>query len=368
MKKLTALLLALAFAACLLTGCGGAPEASPRDGISGSGSEAAEPEAEPVPPIQLPDQEIETIQINSYKIEDFSGGKSLDDFAEDLSAAEPISARAVQIGELGAIVTLTYADGTKECFDFIQSEVDDSVWYVETEDGRLYQNAEFITEYVPGISSSVWQQMTGSGIPPVMNVQITDPDAVRARIQMELELQELEVSCSTTDLRAAFALKARELLALYGDEETAVQLARDELAGEMAQYQYAVEHGYGLTEEELDDRIAEYNAAWMKAPNFEEVESYYAEQGTTFAAIRGTRREADRIKFVLQNLRSGIYEDFCRGNDRIGDRVCENAGEYWNAFLLDVLCPEMEDYSEKMLTPLLDEAEAFYREHFSQSE
>lgn len=367
MKRLTALLLALAFAACLLTGCGGTPEVSAQDNGSGSGSEAAEPEAEPVPPIQLPDQELETIQINAFRVEKFSGGKGLETFAEDLEAVEPIPAREVQIGGIGAIVTLTYADGTKECFDFIQSEVDDSVWYVETEDGRLYQNAEFITEYVPGISSQVWRQMTGSGILPVVNVEVADPDAVRARIRMELELQALEVSCNTTDLRAAFALKVQELLTSC-DEEKAIQLARDELAWEMTQYQYAVEHGYGLTEEELDDRIEEYNAAWIKSPDFDEVESYYAEQGTTFAASRGAKREYDRINFVRHNLYAGIYEDFCRGNNQIGDQVCEDVGEYWTCFLLDVLYPEMEDYSGKMLTPLLDEAEAFYREHFSQAE
>lgn len=353
MKKLTALLLALAFAACLLTGCGGTPDTSAKDSQSDTVSEEAEAE----PAIQLADQEIETVQINGMKFHKFEGERNFERFAESLEAVVPIAAADIQPGELFHIVTLTYEDGTKERFDFIRSEADDSVWYVETEDGTVYQNAEFITEYI-----------TVEEVTPTLEVTVPDPEAMRAKIRLVLELEGLGVTYSTTDLRAAFALEVQERIAEGNDEESAIASAREELTWKMARYQYAVERGYGLTEEELEFRMAEGREKFESASGFEELEAYFTEQGTTVEAYRSLMRESIRIDYVEQDFRGQLYEEFRQGNDRIGDRVCENNMEYWIYYLLDILYPTMEDYSEQILSLRLDEAEAFYREHFSQAE
>ena len=364
MKKLTALLLALALLAGLLAGCGsGAADAS----ATSAGSEetaAAEAETESAPALQLPDQEIETIQIDGFKFHhEFNGGKRFDRFAESLEAVAPIRDDEVQVGNLGHVVTLTYEDETKERFQFIQAEADDSVWYVETEDGAVYQNAEFITEYIEG---SPWIEnpgtATGTGI------EINDPDGLREMIRLRLNLEEMGLFYSTTDLRAAFALEMLEQRSLFADEETALEMARTELAADLERYQYAVEHGYDLSEEELDARIAEWNDMLTASPDFGELETCYAGQGTTFEAMRGAQRESDRVRFVNQNLYDEVCKTFRRGNDRIGERVCENTEEYWLYYQLDVIAPAMEDYSEGTLTPLLDEAETFYLVHFSRAE
>lgn len=364
MKKATALTLALMLLTGLLAGCGsGAADVSAL--VTGSEKPAAaEAEAEVVPALQLPDQEIKTIQIDGFKFHhEFSGGKGFDRFAESLEAVAPIREDEVQVGNLGHVVTLTFEDETKERFQFIQAEADDSVWYVETEDGTVYQNAEFITEYIAG---SPWTE--DSGIPTGAGIAINDPDGLREMIQLRLELEEMGLSYSTTDLRAAFAMEMLEQRSLFADEEAALEMARTELAADLQRYQYAVEHGYGLSEEELDLRIAEWNDMLTASPDFEVLEACYAEQGTTFDAMRGAQREADRIRFVNRNLYDEVCKTFRRGNDRIGDRVCENTEEYWLYYQLDVIAPATEDYSEETLAPLLDEAEAFYREQFSQVE
>ena len=64
------------------------------------------------------------------------------------------------------------------------------------------------------------------------------------------------------------------------------------------------------------------------------------------------------MQFTIKKLYNAAYEEFRHGNDRIGERTCEDFNEYWTYFLLDVVYPA----TEETLIPLLDEAEAFYNE------
>ena len=67
-----------------------------------------------------------------------------------------------------------------------------------------------------------------------------------------------------------------------------------------------------------------------------------------------------RISLAMEKLHTAAHDEFRRGNDRIGERVCEDFSEYWTYYLLDVVYPSMESYNENTLEPLLDEAETFY--------
>ena len=70
----------------------------------------------------------------------------------------------------------------------------------------------------------------------------------------------------------------------------------------MQRYSYAVQMGYGLTEEELDARIAERDAMIKSAPNFSELEAAYEAAGTTWEEYGRAQREADRIAFTEERL------------------------------------------------------------------
>lgn len=198
-------------------------------------------------------------------------------------------------------------------------------------------------------------------------LEIPDPDSLKSLILLNMKLKELGIVYSTTDLRAAFAMEMQLQLGKWNTMQEAAQAVRAELVWKMDQYQYAVCNGYALTQEELDVRMEEQDTIIKSASNFEEMELYYKECGTTYDTYSKDLREYSRIQFTIEKLKNSNYEEFRHGNDQIGDTICENAVEYWTYFLLDVVYPATETYNEENLIPLLDKAEEFYFEHFDEA-
>ena len=168
------------------------------------------------------------------------------------------------------------------------------------------------------------------------------------------------VSFSTVDMRALFIREMQIQMKLWEKEQDAVEAAARELTWRMDRYHYAVQNGYAPTEEEIDGRIEEIIAWLREASNFVEIETTLKECGTTCEQYLQDCRELYRISLAIEKLHTAAYDEFRLGNDRIGERVCEDFSEYWTYYLLDVVYPSMESYNENTLEPLLDEAETFY--------
>lgn len=316
--------------------------------------------------IQLPEKAIETIQINGIKVHaSRSGSWDFERFAQSLENVRPLESEKkqwIKRGELYYVVTLRYEDRTKESFYFFQNSADETKWYVETEDGFIFQDAEFFTQYVNRTSVIASSDVASNG-----KLEIPDPDSLKSLILLNMKLKELGIVYSTTDLRAAFAMEMQLQLGKWNTMQEAAQAVRAELVWKMDQYQYAVCNGYALTQEELDVRMEEQDMIIKSASNFEEMELYYKECGTTYDTYSKDLREYSRIQFTIEKLKNSNYEEFRHGNDQIGDTICENAVEYWTSFLLDVVYPATETYNEENLIPLLDKAEEFYFEHFGET-
>lgn len=306
--------------------------------------------------IQLPDQEIVSIQINGFKYYDFDGeARSFEDFEEALGEVRRLEDTGIHRGDTYHAVTVSFADETKETFFFFQGEGADDAWYLEDEDGSLYQNADFIEEYV-----------TLTVLPSEGTIDLSNVSALRRLVGICSQLEALGVSYRADDLRAAFVVEMQEHAEMSDTEDAAFQAARDSLTGMLVQYQYAVSHGYELTEEEFWQKSQEVDSILQSASNYQELEAVFEALDMTYDSYRSYMREYDRIRDTNEQLAQAVYEEFRYGKDEIAGYVCKDSVEYWNYYLMKIVYPEMEDYRKETLSPLLEEAEIFYKEYFSE--
>lgn len=99
--------------------------------------------------IRIPDKEISMIQVNGIKIRasENSLWGDFSTFVESLEKAIPLDNSVkdnVRREGNYYVVTLRYDDESKQSFYFFQTDSSGDKWYVETEDGTIYQNADFL--------------------------------------------------------------------------------------------------------------------------------------------------------------------------------------------------------------------------------
>ena len=326
-----------------------------------AGGEGREESEVPYPPEpiyrKIPDEPIVSIQINTIKDYPAAGTEDFQAFLDGLSGLEkvdPLEQQDMVRGEEDLAVTLRYEGEKRAMLLFFQPEAEAEQWYVETEDGTIFEGGDFIEDYV-----NVARTEPEGSEESAAGELLFEPEKIRQYVNLNRLLAELGVSCSTQDMRALLARETLDQMELWDTEEEALQAAREKLAWRMRRYRYAVQEGYALTEEELDERMAERDAMIMAAPNFSDLEAAFAECGSSYEEYQQAVREEYRITCTIEKLYDAVYEEFRHGNDRIGDTVCGDVAEYWSCYLAGIVYPATEDWKETTLVPMLDEAEEF---------
>ena len=326
-----------------------------------AGGEGREESEVPYPPKpiyrKIPDEPIVSIQINTIKDYPAAGTEDFQAFLDGLSGLEkvdPLEQQDMVRGEDDLAVTLRYEGEKRATLLFFQPETETEQWCVETEDGTIFEGGDFIEDYV-----SVARTEPEGSEESAAGELLFEPEKIRQYVNLNRLLADLGVSCSTQDMRALLAMETLDQMELWDTEEEALQAAREELAWRMQRYSYAVQEGYTLTEEELNERIAERDAMITAAPNFSDLEAAFAECGSSYEEYQQAVREEYRITCTIEKLYDAVYEEFRHGNDRIGDTVCGDVAEYWSCYLAGIVYPGTEDWKETTLVPMLDEAEEF---------
>lgn len=326
-----------------------------------AGGEGREESEVPYPPKpiyrKIPDEPIVSIQINTIKDYPAAGTEDFQAFLDGLSGLEkvdPLEQQDMVRGEDDLAVTLRYEGEKRATLLFFQPETETEQWCVETEDGTIFEGGDFIEDYV-----SVARTEPEGSEESAAGELLFEPEKIRQYVNLNRLLADLGVSCSTQDMRALLAMETLDQMELWDTEEEALQAAREELAWRMQRYSYAVQEGYTLTEEELNERIAERDAMITAAPNFSDLEAAFAECGSSYEEYQQAVREEYRITCTIEKLYDAVYEEFRHGNDRIGDTVCGDVAEYWSCYLAGIVYPATEDWKETTLVPMLDEAEEF---------
>lgn len=295
--------------------------------------------------IQQPEK-IVTVQLNSMKIDSQEFGKGrLSDLVKSMESTillDEEEANLIQKGDIYSVVIFIYEDGTKNIFHFFEESGE---WYAETEDGSIYKNAEFIEDYIHMEVGTAHMRLR---IPP---------ELLKIRLDMEQQFEE-----SGTMVDFAFFV-ASYMYNTGKTEDEAISHVRESMLDEMKLYQYAVQEGYGISDEELTKLMELEISDITSADDFAEYEKIYEEAGTTLEQSYEKNKESIRKRAALQNMSKAIYEEFRNGNDTIGDKVCKDTQEYSRTYMSDIVEPAMEEYDLSSFIKELDEAEEFYHEN-----
>lgn len=299
---------------------------------------------------------IEKIQLNTMRMDAKRYGKDrvsriVDNIKSTVQVQEE-KAREIYRGENYYTISLIYQDGTKDVFSFYEAQDE---WYMETSDGEIYENAGFIVDCfgIKDVSTMDVSTMDGSGGTISLDW-----------IESSKDILELGTQFDSFDLRYNFARDVRSSIGSGSIEDQAISFIRERWINEMKIYQYAVNEGYGISEEELTKRIERDINILESAANYEEAEKYYEEAGTTIRETLEKDRESYRISETINDMYSAKYEQFKNGQDEIAGKVYDDMRDYLNAFYMDIVFPEAENYDMSSFLQELDEAEEFYHEQF----
>ena len=233
------------------------------------------------------------------------------------------------------VVSIIYGDGSKDIFYFFQQG---DMWYMETPEGSVYQNADFITDVFE--SSEELE---------VQSVHIREP--YEWQLELEKETEKYDISFSFK-LKVYYNINERAMTL-----EEAIDDARQSVKTEMVLYQYALKEGYGLTEQEKQEALQKEIDQAKRAENYNEIKEQYLAQGLSFEESLEKQKESIAMSRAADRLYNAKYEEFRHGKDKIGNTVCETVTEYWNAFLMEEMWPQMENYDLGEFETQLDAAE-----------
>ena len=294
-------------------------------------------------PFLIDNDHISAIQLNVFRIKDRkSSFQKITDGLEQ-TAVPQNKADTIQKPEDYDVVSIIYKDGSKDIFYFFHQ---DDKWYLETPEGIVYQNADFITDVFE--SSKELE---------VQSVHIREP--YEWQLELEKETEKYDISFSFK-LKVYYNINERAMTL-----EEAINDARQSIKTDMVLYQYALKEGYGLTEQEKQQALQEEIEQAKRAENYNEINEQYLAQGLTLEDSLKKQKESIAMSRATDRLYNAKYEEFRHGKDKIGNTVCETVTEYWNAFLMEELWPQMENYDFGELQKQLDITEESLKNIFN---
>lgn len=233
-------------------------------------------------------------------------------------------------------ILLIYEGGETESLRFFK---DNDKWFMETQDGTVYENADFITEWIP------YEEPENTEDQPSV---ITS-----AEIDEELFVTYLD------------ALKKKELSDLEGEVVYKIAAFRqqgtpsEKIEDQVRQifikrwklFDYAEKEGFFPTEEEQDQMVEDCIARIKDQSYYAEYDKICKDAGLSFDDI--VRRNKDLICEL--ELTNKFYDDrtaeFKEGKDISDGHIYENLREYSVVFMEENIYgtePESEEYKARL--------------------
>ena len=297
------------------------------------------------PQIEIPEEKIAKFQMGSIrsKPEEY---KKLSDFIENMEGAvsEKDQKKEPHRGEDYYPVSFIYEDETKDIFYFFPKG---EKWYLETENGDVYGNADFILDYVD----------IDFNIDVKREIRI-DKDVLKRTLEIGKDFK-------TYDTKFSFVSGVVNTMEKTGDtEEEAISKVRKSSIENQKIYEYAKKSGYEVSEKEVEERIKRILKDFNEQKDYPEYEAICREYGTTMEECLEKSRDYIKEKMTRDKLSLETYKDFQNGKDKIKDKTYETPYEYSRAILDEVVYTEISDEDISSYIQELDEAEAYYLENF----
>lgn len=297
--------------------------------------------------IEIPEEKIAVFQMGGIKSkpEDYKPEK-LSSLIEDIEGTVPENdqKKAPHRGEDYYPISFIYEDETKDIFYFFPKG---EKWYLETENGDVYGNADFILDYVEiDFDADV-----------KMEIRI-DKDTLKRYLEIGKDFK-------TYDTNFFFANGVVNTMERTGDtEEEAISKVRKSFIDSQKIYEYAKKFDYEVSEKEVEERIKNILEDFNEQDDYPEYEAVCKEYGTTMEEGLEKSRDYIKEKMTREKLSGEKYKEFQNGKDKIKDKSYWTSEEYYQAFLDEVVYAEISDEDIASYIEELDEAEAYYLENF----
>lgn len=233
-------------------------------------------------------------------------------------------------------VLLIYEGGEIESLQFFK---DRDKWFMETWDGTVYENADFITEWIPYEEPENTEDQ-----PSVITSAEIDEELFGAYLDA-LKDQEL------SDLEGEVVYKTEAFRQQGVPEEKIQDQVRQIFIKRWKLFDYAEKDGFFPTEEEQEQMVEDCIARIKDEPYYEEYEKICKDAGLSFDDI--VRKNKDLICEL--ELTNKFYDDrtaeFREGKDISDGHIYENFREYSIAFMEENIYsqePESEEYKARL--------------------
>lgn len=299
--------------------------------------------------------DIVQIQIRSAKrdMDEYSGSR-LDTLIYRLDRVKPLEQEEsgiIKREEDYIPISFIYSDGTKDIFFFFKN--DDS-WYVETDKGDVYKNADFIADFLqlPKFSRQGGEVYTLT----------TPPELLKIRLELERDFDVLGVDFE-------FVYYTKHFMEITeGSEEEGIEWARNLLTDNMMRSECAKQLGITVSDEEADNMVEKYVSDVSHADDFmRKYNLIYKEAGISLQESAEKNKEIMRADLIRSRLNEHLIKEFADGNDRVGDNVYNRALEYYQAYLEEVAYPQIEESILNDFEEQLDQTEKLYYEKYAES-
>lgn len=233
-------------------------------------------------------------------------------------------------------VLLIYEGGEIESLQFFK---DRDKWFMETWDGTVYENADFITEWIPYEEPENTEDQ-----PSVITSAEIDEELFGAYLDA-LKKQEL------SDLEGEVVYKIAAFRQQGVPEEKIQDQVRQIFIKRWKLFDYAEKEGFFPTEEEQDQMVEDCIAKIKDQPYYAEYDKICKDAGLSFDDI--VRKNKDLICEL--ELTNKFYDDrtaeFREGKDISDGHIYENFREYSIAFMEENIYsqePESEEYKARL--------------------
>ena len=303
-------------------------------------------------------EDIVKIQLGSSRIDiDKYPGAQLDTLIYRLNRVELLAQKemySIKRGEDYVPISFIYSDGLKDVFFFFKSGDN---WYVETDNGSVYENADFIADFT---------SLTDFKKPP----QAGEGEYTLGMPPENLKIRlELEKAFDTLGTDFEFVFYTKFLMENTNQSQTeAVNAVRNLLTENMMQNECAKQLGITVSDEEMNKIVEKYISDVSQADYFmQNYNKIYMDAGISLQESAEKNKEIMRADLVRSRLEQYIRKEFADGNDRVGDHVYENTKDYFRAYLVEIAYPQIEESVLKEFEDQLDSAEKLYYEKYAES-
>ncbi len=218
-------------------------------------------------------------------------------------------------------ILLIHEDGQKDIFHFFQ---ENEKWYMQTGDGELYENADFITGIINVVDAILlihedgqkdifhffqenekWYMQTGDG------ELYENADFITGIINV------VDVEANGHSF-ADFSIQG--VNALISQEQSRML------------HEYAKQEGFYPTEEELIQETEKYISDFKKSPNYEEYVKICAASGYEFEDLIRSQNDWVLNAMIIFRLDNRLRMEYMEGKDTIDGVVYDDFGYYQKAF------------------------------------